>query len=71
MMAAESMTEQSVTTMTGYEEAVREINDLREMLADAYIELSGKKIHTSDCATSRAPAQTPGKCDCTWPQGDR
>ena len=35
-----------------------------EKLADAYIRLSGKKIHASDCATSCAPAETPGECDC-------
>lgn len=37
---------------------------LREELAEAYIKLSGKSIHASDCATSNAPAMDPGPCDC-------
>jgi hypothetical protein len=41
-----------------------EIERLRELLAAAYIELSGKEEHASDCATSNAPAMTPGRCDC-------
>jgi hypothetical protein len=41
-----------------------EIEHLRELLAAAYIELSGKQEHASDCATSNAPAMTPGRCDC-------
>jgi histidinol-phosphate/aromatic aminotransferase/cobyric acid decarboxylase-like protein len=41
-----------------------EIGHLREMLAAAYIELSGKNEHASDCATSNAPAMMPGRCDC-------
>ena len=41
-----------------------EIEHLRELLAAAYIELSGKDEHASDCATSNAPAMTPGRCDC-------
>lgn len=41
-----------------------EISALREMLADAYKELSGLAHHSSDCATSRAPAETPGRCNC-------
>lgn len=36
--------------------------------ADFYIWQSGKKEHTSDCATSSAPAYMPGPCDCTLPQ---
>lgn len=40
---------------------------LREELAAAYIKLSGKTIHTSDCATSNAPAMNPGPCDCQSP----
>ena len=35
-----------------------------EVLADMYIKLSGTTRHTSDCATSCAPAETPGPCDC-------
>lgn len=35
-----------------------------EVLADLYIKASGKTIHASDCATSVAPAETPGPCDC-------
>jgi len=41
-----------------------EIEHLREALAAAYIELSGKDEHASDCATSNAPAMMPGRCDC-------
>jgi len=41
-----------------------EIGELREKLASAYVELSGKTNHSSDCATSNSPAMTPGKCDC-------
>ena len=39
------------------------ITDLREELAQVYIELSGKTEHTSDCATSYAPAMKPGRCN--------
>ena len=35
-----------------------------EALQSLYIRLSGKREHTSTCATSRAPAETPGECDC-------
>ncbi len=45
-------------------EMMKEIERLRELLAAAYIELSGKEEHASDCATSNAPAMTPGRCDC-------
>jgi hypothetical protein len=38
-----------------------------EVLADLYIKLSGKSTHSSDCATSVAPAETPGPCDCNTP----
>lgn len=46
------------------EAKVEQIEHLRELLAAAYIELSGKEEHASDCATSNAPAMTPGRCDC-------
>lgn len=36
----------------------------REVLAAAYVKLSGKDHHASDCATSNAPAMQPGPCDC-------
>ena len=42
-----------------------EYGNAKELLADAYIELSGKKIHAMDCATSSAPAYLPKKCNCT------
>lgn len=48
-------------TVVGLKE---EIERLRELLAAAYIELSGKDEHASDCATSNAPAMMPGRCDC-------
>ena len=41
-----------------------ELGDTREQLADAYIELSGKSIHSLDCNTSKAPAMRPEKCNC-------
>ena len=44
----------------------REIGELRELLASAYIKISGKRRHASDCATSDAPAYTPKECDCTY-----
>jgi len=42
----------------------KETSGLREKLADAYKELSGKTNHASDCATSQAPGETPDRCDC-------
>ena len=45
-----------------------EIDRLREELAEAYIKLSGKSTHTSDCATSNAPAMDPGPCNCDAPE---
>ena len=42
---------------------------VREAMADLYVRLSGKTIHASDCATSCAPAEMPGPCDCTVEQG--
>lgn len=38
-----------------------------EVLADLYKRACRKDSHTSDCATSRAPALTPGPCDCDFP----
>lgn len=43
---------------------VREISGLYELIAGLYIKLSGKTVHASDCATSNAPAQLPGPCNC-------
>ena len=37
---------------------------IREELADAYKKASGRESHLNDCATSVAPAETPGPCDC-------
>lgn len=45
-------------------QGIEHIGRLREELAAAYIKLSGKERHASDCATSRAPAMDPGACDC-------
>lgn len=42
----------------------------REVLAEGYKALSGKRHHASDCATSRAPAEEPGPCDCSF-DGDK
>lgn len=49
--------------------AYRRVERLREELAEAYIKLSGKSTHTSDCATSNAPAMEPGPCDCAALKG--
>lgn len=43
------------------------VSSLREKLAEAYIKLSGKTEHASDCATSNAPAKDPAPCDCGPP----
>ena len=40
------------------------LGEAYELLAEAYRKLSGKKHHASDCATSNAPAEKPGPCDC-------
>jgi len=39
------------------------VSSLREKLAEAYIKLSGKTEHASDCATSNAPAKDPAPCE--------
>jgi len=36
----------------------------REERAEELKRQSGKTSHTSDCATSVAPAEEPGPCDC-------
>jgi hypothetical protein len=40
----------------------------REQMAAQYVRESGKVVHSSDCATSVAPAFEPGPCDCSEPQ---
>ena len=40
------------------------ISQLNEALAEAYIEESGHKYHTYDCAINQAPAFRPGPCTC-------
>lgn len=35
-----------------------------EALAAAFIAMSGKSVHSSNCATSIAPAYRPAPCDC-------
>ena len=40
------------------------VSQLNEALAAAYIEESGHKYHTPDCAISQAPAFRPGPCTC-------
>ena len=52
--------------MRTIEELESEISNLRELLASAYIKISGKRKHSSDCATSDAPAYTPKECDCAY-----
>lgn len=46
------------------EELKAELEALHEDLAVLFIQLSGKKVHASDCATSCSPAFMPGPCDC-------
>lgn len=48
-----------------------ELSATRELLADAYKKLSGKKAHASDCSTSNAPAMRPGPCDCSYDGDNR
>jgi hypothetical protein len=55
---------ESWPTIDAFNQAADELERLRELLAAAYIKLSGKNEHASDCATSNAPAMTPGRCDC-------
>lgn len=52
----------------GWQMARKLVDRLREELAEAYIKLSGKSTHTSDCATSNAPAMDPGPCNCDAPE---
>jgi len=40
--------------------------ETREEKATRLIKESGKTAHASDCATSCAPAEEPGPCDCTY-----
>ena len=46
------------------EEIRNDIDTLREELTEAYKAESGMARHASDCATSVAPAEEPGPCDC-------
>lgn len=39
-----------------------------ELMAERLIRESGKKVHSSTCATSIAPAEKPGPCDCNEDQ---
>jgi len=60
----EDQSKQIASQMNVIYDISAEVQSLRELLAAAYIELSGKDEHASDCATSNAPAMTPGRCDC-------
>jgi hypothetical protein len=60
----EDQSKQIASQMNVIYDISAEVQNLRELLAAAYIELSGKDEHASDCATSNAPAMTPGRCDC-------
>lgn len=53
------------------EELQGRLSDLHEPLANVYIGLAGKEFHTSDCATSCAPALLPAPCDCDGPLSDK
>jgi hypothetical protein len=46
---------------------VTETEPTREERAQKFVEESGKEVHTNDCATSVAPAEEPGPCDCEVP----
>ena len=39
-------------------------SEQNEIEHERLIKKSGKMKHASDCATSRAPAEEPGECDC-------
>ena len=43
-------------------------NETREEKATRLVRESGKRVHSNDCATSCAPAEEPGPCDCNEPQ---
>ena len=60
----EDQSKQIASQMNVIYDISAEVQNLRELLAAAYIELSGKDEHASDCATSNAPAMMPGRCDC-------
>jgi hypothetical protein len=40
--------------------------ETREEKATRLVKESGKAAHASDCATSVAPAEEPGPCDCDF-----
>ena len=63
-MATEWATKKAELFANMLDKLSAETGEARELLAGAYIELSGKKHHSSDCATSNAPAMLPGRCDC-------
>lgn len=46
------------------------IREDREQKAMRLVKESGKEIHTNTCATSVAPAEEPGPCDCDAAEGD-
>ena len=50
-------------TPTGHP-SIADSRESREQKATRLVKESGKAIHSSDCATSRAPAEEPGPCDC-------
>lgn len=49
--------------------ALAPAHETREQKATRFVRESGKQIHASDCATSCAPAEEPGPCDCDEPRG--
>jgi hypothetical protein len=68
----EALTPEEVSARQAQEQVDNPIEDetsdeelTREEKAQKFIEESGKEIHTNDCATSVAPAEEPGPCDCT------
>lgn len=60
----EDQSKQIASQMNVIYDISAEVQNLRELLAAAYIELSGKDEHAIDCATSNAPAMMPGRCNC-------
>ena len=67
MLDSDAIDKQRAEAADCIEALKAEVGGLREELAAAYIKLSGKSIHTSDCATSNAPAKEPGPCNCDAP----
>lgn len=62
------ITQQEFTSAQPQEVPAEQREENREEKAYRLVVESGKQIHSSDCATSIAPAEEPGPCDCDEPQ---